>query len=105
MPSYSELEIKFFLLSHSCDKIYKHFKIPQKCLILLIRILGHNGGKNDIKFSLYVLSLGKKTRYIKQTKLCTPRSLWRDLYKSQLRSKFVFLVKMSTTVSDNCDTN
>ena len=48
MPSYSELEIKFFLLSHSCDKIYKHFKIPQKCLILLIRILGHNGGKNDI---------------------------------------------------------
>ena len=26
MPSYSELEIKFFLLSHSCDKIYKHFE-------------------------------------------------------------------------------
>ena len=86
--------------------LYKHFKIPQKCLILLIRILGHNGGKNnDIKFCLYVLSLGKKTRYIKQTKLCTPGSLWRDLYKSQLRNKFVFLVKMSTTVSDNCNTN
>ena len=77
--------------------------------IILIRILGHNGGKNDIKFSLYVLSLGKKTRYIKQTKLCTLRSLWRDLYKSQLRNKFCIFGKnvdqTTTTVSDNCDTN